>query len=240
MSGAHAATSGCSQSPRANEARAGQGRQRGRVAPAVLGPGTALHFRTPIACRAAHRGETPSRKFSDRSKLKEDVPRMPNPRRRDDPPDLPAAKAATLRHLLPAAARPLVHYQPYYRCSHPPEYQAATSLEHPRTVYLRKADLLPHLDQWLPRPVRPRPPRPHPRRPGAGRQRPHHHHHSTARRGRAGHRRLQAPARPVPRRAGRRPRPHPAARGRDRRPGMPMVGVGGGMHHWAYPGSWPR
>ncbi len=44
-----------------------------------------------------------------------------------------------------------VHHQPYYRCSYPPEYQAATGLDHPRTVYLREADLLPHLDQWLAR-----------------------------------------------------------------------------------------
>ncbi len=44
-----------------------------------------------------------------------------------------------------------VHNQPYYRCSYPPEYQAATGLDHPRTVYLREADLLPHLDQWLAR-----------------------------------------------------------------------------------------
>ena len=26
---------------------------------------------------------------------------------------------------------------------------ASTSLDHPRTVYLRQADLLPHLDGWL-------------------------------------------------------------------------------------------
>jgi site-specific DNA recombinase len=44
-----------------------------------------------------------------------------------------------------------VHHQPYHRCSYPPEYQAATGLDHPRTVYLREADLLPHLDQWLAR-----------------------------------------------------------------------------------------
>src|SRR6266508_254713 len=44
-----------------------------------------------------------------------------------------------------------VHAQPYYRCSYPPEYRAATGLDldHPRTVYLREADLLPHLDGWL-------------------------------------------------------------------------------------------
>jgi site-specific DNA recombinase len=42
-----------------------------------------------------------------------------------------------------------VHAQPYYRCSYPPAYQAATGLEHPRTIYLREADLLPHLDGWL-------------------------------------------------------------------------------------------
>src|SRR6266508_310988 len=44
-----------------------------------------------------------------------------------------------------------VHAQPYYRCSYPPAYQAATGLAHPRTVYLREPDLLPHLDQWLAR-----------------------------------------------------------------------------------------
>jgi hypothetical protein len=42
-----------------------------------------------------------------------------------------------------------VHAQPYYRCSFPPEYQAATGLAHSRTVYLREVDLLPHLDGWL-------------------------------------------------------------------------------------------
>ncbi len=42
-----------------------------------------------------------------------------------------------------------VHAQPYYRCSYPPEYRAATGLDHPRTIYLREADLLPHLDGWL-------------------------------------------------------------------------------------------
>src|SRR6266542_3632462 len=42
-----------------------------------------------------------------------------------------------------------VHAQPYYRCSYPPAYQAATGLAHPRTVYLREHDLLPHLDGWL-------------------------------------------------------------------------------------------
>ena len=44
-----------------------------------------------------------------------------------------------------------VHAQPYYRCSYPPEYRAATGLAHPRTIYLREADLLPHLDRWLAR-----------------------------------------------------------------------------------------
>jgi len=44
-----------------------------------------------------------------------------------------------------------VHAQPYYRCSYPPQYQAATGLAHPRMVHLREADLLPHLDQWLTR-----------------------------------------------------------------------------------------
>jgi hypothetical protein len=32
-----------------------------------------------------------------------------------------------------------------------PHNQAATGLDHPRTVYLREANLLPHLDGWLAR-----------------------------------------------------------------------------------------
>ncbi len=40
-----------------------------------------LYFSGLQLCRAANRGET--RKFPDRSKIKEDVPHMPNPRRRD-------------------------------------------------------------------------------------------------------------------------------------------------------------
>jgi len=100
-----------------------------------------------------------------------------------------------------------VHHQPYYRCSYPPEYQAATGLDHPRTVYLREADLLPHLDQWLARLFDPDHLDP---TLDALEQANNDHtrHHPAARCGRADHRRLQAPARPVPRRAGRRRRPH--------------------------------
>ncbi len=42
-----------------------------------------------------------------------------------------------------------IHQQPYYRCTFPTEYAAAKHLDHPRTVYLREADLLPHLDGWI-------------------------------------------------------------------------------------------
>ena len=44
-----------------------------------------------------------------------------------------------------------IHKQPYYRCTLPSEYATAKhpDLDHPRTVYLREAELLPHLDGWI-------------------------------------------------------------------------------------------
>jgi site-specific DNA recombinase len=44
-----------------------------------------------------------------------------------------------------------IHKQPYYRCAFPSEYATAKhpDLHHPRTVYLREAELLPHLDGWI-------------------------------------------------------------------------------------------
>lgn len=44
-----------------------------------------------------------------------------------------------------------IHQQPYYRCSLPAEYGTAKQLDHPATVNLREADLLPHLDAWIAR-----------------------------------------------------------------------------------------
>jgi DNA invertase Pin-like site-specific DNA recombinase len=37
----------------------------------------------------------------------------------------------------------------YYRCRFPAEYALANKVDHPKTVYLREADLLGQLDQWL-------------------------------------------------------------------------------------------
>jgi hypothetical protein len=44
-----------------------------------------------------------------------------------------------------------VHGQAYYRCRYPAEYAAAAGFDHPRSVNLREADLLPELDAWLAR-----------------------------------------------------------------------------------------
>jgi site-specific DNA recombinase len=41
------------------------------------------------------------------------------------------------------------HNQPHYRCRYPSEYALANSTQHPRTVYLREAAILPALDRWL-------------------------------------------------------------------------------------------
>ncbi len=40
------------------------------------------------------------------------------------------------------------HGEPYYRCRFPSEYAGATG-QHPSTIYLREADVLPSLDAWL-------------------------------------------------------------------------------------------
>jgi site-specific DNA recombinase len=37
----------------------------------------------------------------------------------------------------------------YYRCRYPAEYAAASSFQHPKSVYLREVDLVGHLDNWL-------------------------------------------------------------------------------------------
>lgn len=39
--------------------------------------------------------------------------------------------------------------QTYYRCMFPTQYALANRIDHPRTVYLREAELLPGLDDWL-------------------------------------------------------------------------------------------
>ncbi|GAA2302159.1 hypothetical protein GCM10010149_59370 [Nonomuraea roseoviolacea subsp. roseoviolacea] len=41
------------------------------------------------------------------------------------------------------------HHQPYYRCRYPAEYALANDVDHPKTVYLREADVVPSLDTWL-------------------------------------------------------------------------------------------
>jgi site-specific DNA recombinase len=38
---------------------------------------------------------------------------------------------------------------PYYRCRYPSEYALANHVQHPRNVYLREHDIMPHLDHWL-------------------------------------------------------------------------------------------
>jgi site-specific DNA recombinase len=38
---------------------------------------------------------------------------------------------------------------PYYRCMFLTEYAAKNEIEHPRAVYLREDQLVPHLDRWL-------------------------------------------------------------------------------------------
>jgi DNA invertase Pin-like site-specific DNA recombinase len=43
------------------------------------------------------------------------------------------------------------HDQAYYRCRYPTEYALANDIDHPRTVYLREADVVPELDRWLAR-----------------------------------------------------------------------------------------
>jgi site-specific DNA recombinase len=42
-----------------------------------------------------------------------------------------------------------IHRQAYYRCRYPAEYATATGFDHPRSVNLREADLLPEIDAWL-------------------------------------------------------------------------------------------
>lgn len=39
--------------------------------------------------------------------------------------------------------------QPYYRCTFPNEYAMANHVAHPKSVYLKEADVLPVLDDWL-------------------------------------------------------------------------------------------
>jgi site-specific DNA recombinase len=39
--------------------------------------------------------------------------------------------------------------QPYYRCTYPSEYARTNHVQHPRSVYLREAEIVPELDRWL-------------------------------------------------------------------------------------------
>src|SRR6266851_2590118 len=41
------------------------------------------------------------------------------------------------------------NHEPYYRCRYPKEYALASHVRHPGNVYLREADLLPAIDNWL-------------------------------------------------------------------------------------------
>ena len=38
---------------------------------------------------------------------------------------------------------------PTTRCRYPSEYALANHVQHPRNLYLREHDIMPHLDQWL-------------------------------------------------------------------------------------------
>ncbi|HEX8131908.1 MAG TPA: GntR family transcriptional regulator [Actinomycetes bacterium] len=42
-----------------------------------------------------------------------------------------------------------IRREAYYRCRYPAEYATAVGYDHPRSVYLREADLLPRIDAWL-------------------------------------------------------------------------------------------
>ena len=42
-----------------------------------------------------------------------------------------------------------IHGEAYYRCRYPTEYATAAGFDHPRSVNLREADLLPQIDAWL-------------------------------------------------------------------------------------------
>ena len=54
-----------------------------------------------------------------------------------------------LRPLRAADAAPLEQRQAYYRCRFPAEYALANRVDHPMNVYLREADVLGHVDDWL-------------------------------------------------------------------------------------------
>jgi site-specific DNA recombinase len=41
------------------------------------------------------------------------------------------------------------NHAPYYRCRYPQEYALASHVRHPGNVYLREADILPAIDNWL-------------------------------------------------------------------------------------------
>lgn len=41
------------------------------------------------------------------------------------------------------------HEQAYYRCCYPTEYALPRRAEHPRTVYIREAQIVPPLDDWI-------------------------------------------------------------------------------------------
>ena len=41
------------------------------------------------------------------------------------------------------------HGEAYYRCTYAEQYARSARLDHPRVVYVRERDLLPHLDAWL-------------------------------------------------------------------------------------------
>ncbi len=43
------------------------------------------------------------------------------------------------------------HGEPYYRCAYGAEYARSARLDHPKVVYLRERDLLPHVDTWISR-----------------------------------------------------------------------------------------
>jgi hypothetical protein len=97
--------------------------------------------------------------------------------------------------------------QAYYRCRFPTQYALANQVDHPKTVYLREADVLSRLDTWLGQTFAPAsldatfdPAR----RPGLNRYRGHQHPRRSSP---SPDRRPGPQDRPVPGQPGRRGRP---------------------------------
>ncbi|MGW5443387.1 recombinase family protein [Streptomyces asiaticus] len=98
------------------------------------------------------------------------------------------------------------HGHPHYRCRYPYEYAKSGTLDHPLTVYIREAVILPKLDRWIAQVFAPRAAEEH----AAGHAAiPTGNNHSLARpRGRPPHHhRLRPETEPIPRGTRRRCQP---------------------------------